>query len=295
MSYGKKEEIKEQILLKLPRGIFLEIDGIRRSVPGLLENLSELRLEALSFSSIVIGGKRYPLFRKVGYADIEQTLFRIVGGELFTIGERIKRGYISLPGGVRVGIGGTATYDGDGIRGICEVGSLVFRFPTGRCDFATQLYEEWCSSDGGMLIASKPAGGKTTALRSLCQKIGSGRGAKAVVVVDERCEFNSSERIAGVVSILRGYKRSEGVEIALRTMSPQVIAVDEILTEEDASALSVAVGAGVTVLATTHAGGCREALLRPAVSLLNKMGAFSRVVLLDSEDGRFFIKEVEAC
>ncbi len=295
MLYRKKEENKEKILSKLPRKILLEIESIRLSVPSLFELLSEVRLEAISQSSFVVGGRRYPFIKKVGYSDIEETLYRITDGELFSVGEQIKRGYIPLPGGARMGVGGTANYDTENIRGISEIGSLIFRFPTGRCDFAEELCRVWFLGEGGMLIASKPAGGKTTALRTLCQRIGSGREAKAVVVVDERCEFDSLERFPGVVSILRGYRRAEGVEIALRTMSPEVIAVDEILTEEDAHALSMAVGAGVTVLATTHASGCREALLRPAVNLLAKRGAFSRVVHLDKENGRFFIKEVEAC
>lgn len=288
-------ENTEKILCYLPTKIYKEIEGVRLSIRGFFELLSEVRLEALSHSSVVIGGQRYPLFGKVDHAELEETLIRITGGELFAVNEQIKRGYIALSGGVRVGICGRAAYDGDGIRGISEIGSLVFRFQTGRCDFADHLYSEWCSGEGGMLIASKPAAGKTTALRSLCQRIGTGRGAGAVVIVDERCEFDALDRFFGSVSILRGYRRAEGVEIALRTMSPEVIVVDEILTIEDAEALSMAVGAGVTVLASTHAGGCREALLRPGVRLLAERGAFTRVVLLGKAEGRFFIKEVEAC
>lgn len=286
---------KEKILRSLPPKICKEIESIRMSIRGFFALLSEVRLEALSHSSVVIGGVRYPLFERVGHTELEQTLVRLTGGELFAVNEQIKRGYIPLSGGVRVGICGRAAYDGEDIRGISEIGSLVFRFQTGRCDFADHLYSEWCRIEGGMLIASRPAGGKTTALRSLCQRIGTGRGARAVVIVDERCEFETQDRFYGSVSILRGYRRAEGIEIALRTMSPEVIVVDEILTTEDAQALSVAVCAGVTVLASTHAEGCREALLRPGVRLLVDRGAFTRVVVLDRSEGRFFIKEVQAC
>lgn len=289
------DDNKQRILRSFPPSVYSEIEAVRRSFRGFFESLSEIRLEALSHSSVVLGGTRYPLFSRVDSADLENTLVGITGGERFAVNEQIKRGYVPLSGGVRVGICGRASYDGDDIRGVCEIGSLVFRFQTGRCDFADQLYEVWQKREGGMLIASRPAGGKTTALGSLCRRIASDRGAGAVVIVDERCEFDSRERFPGAVSILRGYKRADGVEIALRTMSPEIIVVDEIFTAEDSRALSMAVGAGVTVLASTHAGGCKEALSRPSMSQLIERGAFSRVVLLDKCEGRFFIKEVQAC
>jgi stage III sporulation protein AA len=143
--------------------------------------------------------------------------------------DTIAKGYISLKGGVRVGITGDARYESGELVGIGNAKSLCFRIPDGKCDFAREVYKIWLDKGRpNMMITSPPGGGKTTLLRSLALLCGLGRDAMRTVVIDERRELMSEDYRGSLVDILSGYKRSEGLEIAIRTMSCQTVLVDEV-------------------------------------------------------------------
>ena len=138
-----------------------------------------------------------------------------------------------------------------------------------------------------MLICSAAGEGKTTAIRSLARLIGSGKDRMRVVVVDERCEFDPEAYPDSEVDILRGYRRSLGVDIAVRTMSSEVLIVDEIGSTEDALAMMSAIGAGVRVIATSHGVSLADAMKREYVRKLVEGGLFDSVVMIRRSDGRF--------
>ena len=128
-----------------------------------------------------------------------------------------------------------------------------------------------------MLIYSPPGVGKTTALRALAATLGRGKSPLNICVVDERCEFDPENYTAHTVDILRGYKRREGIEIATRTLSPDLIMMDEIGADDGENILSV-VRCGVPIIATAHGGSRDEILARPSLSGLISCGAFSVLV-----------------
>lgn len=194
-----------------------------------------------------------------------------------------------MDGGARVGICGSAKYDGGGIVGVGEIGSLVFRFPHGECSFAEELYDIWCSARSGLLIISPPCGGKTTALRALIGLVG-GRGGRRVVAIDERCELRAEDYAAASVDLLRGYDRRLGVELALRTMSAQVVAVDEIGNDGDSDALMAACGAGVSVIATAHGDGFADAMRRESISRIVCGGLVDTFVAIERTGGEFLLR-----
>ena len=138
-----------------------------------------------------------------------------------------------------------------------------------------------------MLICSGAGEGKTTAIRALARLIGSGNNAKRVVVVDERCEFDLAGYSDAQVDILAGYKRSLGVDIAIRTMSAEVIIVDEISSSSDALAMLSALGAGATVVATVHAGSLSDAIKRDYVKTLVLGGLFDSVCVIRKRESQF--------
>ena len=243
-------------------------------------DVSEIRLRLYGVCALVVRGENRSLSVRLDKSDIKE-IFRLVsGGAVFSHRDDVSRGFISLPLGVRVGVIGRARYEGGRVIGVDEVTSLVFRLPTGECSFARQLYGEWWRLGGGMLICSPAGQGKTTAIRSLARLIGSGREAKRVVVVDERCEFDPSEYCDAHVDILRGYRRAVGVDIAIRTMSAEVLIVDEISSFEDAKAMMSALGAGVTVIATAHADSLIGAAKRAYIRELMLGGLFDSVCII---------------
>lgn len=249
--------------------------------------ISEIRLRAERPSAILVLGKNIALDTRISKESLRDVFKRVCGGAVFAHRDDVARGFVSLEGGIRVGVSGLAKYEGGGLVGVTEVSTLVFRIPSGSCSFARELYKEWLGIGGGMLICSGAGEGKTTAIRALARLIGGAESPRRVVVADERCEFLPEDYQSSHVDILRGYKRSLGVDIAIRTMSAEILIVDEISSREDAEAMLAALGAGVTVIATVHARTLDDAMRRDYVRALVDGGLFASVCLISARGGRY--------
>ena len=271
----KNEEKLERILEYLPNGMAGEISRIARGRRG---EISEIRIRLGARSALLFGDESVTLFSPIDKQLMNETVDRLIDGALYAHRDSIAAGYISIGGGVRVGICGHARYDGDRLVGVGEISSLLFRIPPSECAFADELYRIYKeNSNHGLLIYSPPGVGKTTALRSLAHSLGSGRDARRVAVIDERCELDESDYKGDEVDILKGYRRREGIEIATRTMSPEVIMIDE-LGEGDAEPVSRVVRCGIPIVATAHAGSLDELKSRVALAPLLSLGAFDLFV-----------------
>ena len=282
--------LSREVLPLLPRRLADEVRSVLSSYRA--GELSELRLRSFGVCSVVIAGRSLPLFTPMTGDGLSALVARLCRGGAYAYADGIDRGYIPLEGGVRVGVVGTARYEGGRMVGVSEISSLVFRFPTGRCDFGEELHRLFLERGReGMLILSPPGGGKTTALRSLAGSLGRGRDALRVVAVDERCELDPNELCTASVDILRGYRRREGIELAVRCMSAEVILVDEIGSDLDAEAMELCRGVGVSVVATAHARDLADALSRRFVGSLIREGYFGSVVKILRTGGAFFVEQ----
>ena len=270
----------------LPDRISRELCGVMR---GSRLSVREIRLRSFGVCEVVTDGGSFPLLSRIDGYGMEKTVKRLCRGSPYAYIESIKSGYIPLSHGVRVGIVGEARYEGQRLVGISEISALNFRIPTALSNFAEGLYREWLATRGNLLILAPPSGGKTTALRSLARLIGTGRDARRVVVVDERCEFNPADYENSLVDILQGYRRGIGTEVAVRTMSPEVLLVDEISSTSDADALRSAVGVGVPIIATAHGTEPRSLLMRKPIAKLLYDGCFSHYSVIRAAGGGFVI------
>lgn len=187
--------------------------------------------------------------------------------------ESIKEGYITAPGGHRVGLCGLTLYRNGHAAGLREVTSLCIRVARDYPGIAEQI-----PSHGSVLILGAPGWGKTTLLRDLIRQ----RGEREMVsVADERGELFPDGFDTGLrVNILRGCKKGAAMEQLLRTMGPSCLALDEITAEEDCLGLLRAFGCGVTLLATAHAGSYEEYLTRPVYKPLTESMLFQWIVVL---------------
>ena len=275
-------------LLKLfPGKLSLEIERLAMGRVGGFSRIKEISLNLSGMSSLLIGDERIRLFYKIERGEIEDILRGVCDGALYAHRDSIAKGFVSLEGGIRVGVCGRASYDGGSLVGVSSVSSLLFRIPTGECAFSDELYRIFNTGVGsGMLIFSPPGVGKTTALRSLAYSLGGGVRPMRVAIVDERFEFYEDDYVGRQVDILKGYKRSEGVEIAVRTLSPEVIFIDEIGIEESRALLG-AVRCGVPIVATAHASSIEEVLNKPSLSSLFDCSAFGLLVGISKEGGSY--------
>ena len=261
------------VLSYLPARISEEIlrlvNGRREGTIG----LREIRLRAEGRCSIIYLGEKIQLFSTLTKNEAEALVNLLCEGALYAHRDTLASGYITMRGGVRVGICGYARYEGGKLVGVSEMRSLVFRIPGGECALSKELYDAFSEVHRGMLIYSPPGVGKTTALRSLAESVGGGACPRRVCVVDERCEFSEEDYTSCEVDILKGYSRHAGIEIATRTMSAEVIMIDEI-GADDADSIRDVLRCGIPIVATAHAADYGEVKSKPGIEKLIATGAF---------------------
>ena len=278
-----KTERLMRVLEILPWGIAREIrriGGRRRDYPS---GLSEIRVRCRGRSSIVLSGTNIPLFTRVFEDEIARIYDRLLSGSLYAHTRDLKSGFISAFSGVRVGVCSAVSDSGDLPS---KIHGLVFRIPISESEAADELYAAWSSSGGGMLIYSLPGEGKTSALRALAAAIGRKSGLR-VAVIDERREFMPEDYDDVAVDILSGYSKERGLEIALRTLSPEVIIIDEIGNSSEADALLSVGRGGVPIIASAHAASFDEVVRKASVARLRDAGYFKVYARLYREGNRF--------
>ena len=221
------------------------------------------------------------LKRPVEKEDLTFTVNMASGYSPWTA-ETIARGYITAPGGHRIGLCGQATVFDGRMTGISRVSSLCVRAAK---DFSG-IAKKAADLSGSILILGCPGSGKTTLLRDLIRY----RSESALVsVVDERGEifptvqnqicFPAGRR----TDVITGCAKSQGIEAVLRSMNPQVIAVDEITAQEDTQALLHAGWCGVSLLATAHAASKQDLYRRQVYKPLVESKLFDTLLILQPD------------
>ena len=289
----KKTEEKPRALAVtrlLPAEMAEEITRLASCRQGGLSSVKEISLRLGGVCSLKIGREEIRLFSTLGREEMDMISEGLTNGALYAYRDSIAEGFISLERGIRVGVCGSASYDGGSLVGIKNITSLIFRIPTGECEFSEELYGVFCRGIGrGMLIYSLPGVGKTTAIRKLASMVGGGKMSKRVAVVDERGEFDEFDYIGCKVDILKGYKKKIGIEIATRTLSPQLIMIDEI-GAEDAEAILSVIKCGIPIVATVHASSKEELMSKPALKPLFETSAFSVALGIFMKNGEDLLR-----
>lgn len=230
--------------------------------------------------------------------DIERTLQLVTENSWYAWEQEILGGFVTLPGGHRVGIGGQAVYAQGMLKTIRHVSSLNFRQARQVVGAADSIINTVVSkaSDNVLstLIVSPPGCGKTTLLRDLTRQVAN-RGFQ-VVVIDERSELASSYRgvpqldVGAQTDVLDGYSKQVGVYHALRALGPQIVVTDEIGHSEDAWILAELARSGVKVIATCHGSSWEQLKKRSWAKAC--LGIFELVIVLSRRLGPGTIESV---
>ena len=261
----------------LPQWMRGQVDRLGRDA------LQELRLRLGQTPELVLGVTSHHLERVTGREDLA---FCVNAASRYSpwSAATASLGYITAPGGHRVGLCGEAVMQNGVMTGIRSPTSLCLRVARDFPGIAARVPK----TNASMLILGRPGAGKTTLLRDLIRQR-SETLPGSVTVVDERGElfpkgedgfyFPPGKR----TDILTGCAKRDGIETALRTMGPSCIAVDEITAQADCDALLRAGWCGVTLLATAHASGRNDLFTRPVYRPLVESGLFNTLLILQQD------------
>lgn len=228
--------------------------------------------------------------------DIDETFRAVVEYSVHSFSKELKNGYVTIEGGHRVGICGTAVCGKDGVETIKNISAMNFRIAREFLGSADKISEKIFSRGlFGTLIIGPPSSAKTTVLRDLCRQLGN---RVCLSVIDERSEIAAAYHgipqndVGMFTDVFDSYPKKEGIITALKVMSPKIIAVDELGSEEDCLAVEQCMNCGVKILATAHAGSIEEIKARKHIWNLCKERIFEKIVLLGSDDKLGKILEV---
>jgi len=231
------------------------------------------------------------------YLCLEQTVRAICGYSLHTHQWEMTRGYITLRGGHRVGLASTAVEKDGRVTSVKEISSINIRIARQIIGLADPLVS--LGKQGGLLIIGRPGSGKTTLLRDLARQLSGTRSPLyKVTLLDERGELAAvwdgiPQNDIGVnTDVLNGFPKSIAMEIAIRSLSPDIVICDEIGSEQEAIGLLGCVNTGAKVVATIHADSMEELRFKPWAMQLIQGRVFSNLVLLDRNQGKGQIERI---
>lgn len=305
--------VENEILSYLP----VKIQQMLRQITAeKYKDLEEIRLRCGQPLLLQIGereltvsreGRLTPILQQ-GYQVEGEDIWRIIASisdnSLYAFEEDIRRGFITIPGGHRVGLAGQVVLKGNHIQMIKDFGSVCFRVARQVIGCADPIMPALFAGTRGTLqntlIVSPPRCGKTTLLRDITRLVSSGGKYPGlnVAVVDERSEIAGCYKgvpqldVGPRTDILDGCPKDLGMMMAIRALSPQVVVTDEIGREGDVGAVMECIRAGVTIISTAHAGSLEELRQRPILRKMMAEGVFQLLIILSRRHGPGNIEQV---
>ncbi len=308
----------EEILKIFPLGL----RGILQALPLDFAELQEIRLRAgkpllLQYQGReVFGGREGELTGEAGRAyevsmrEIRETLEHVGRHSLYAFEEEMRQGFLTITGGHRIGLAGRTVLEGNQVRSLKNISFLNVRLSHEVKGCADPVLPFLYREDGQVchtLILSPPRCGKTTLLRDLIRQISNGsppeegqpsRPGHTVGVVDERSEIGGcylgipSNDLGIRTDVLDCCPKTQGMMMLIRSMSPEVVAVDEIGGYEEIHAIEAVLHCGCRLLATVHGSSMADLLGKPLLKKLVQDQVFERYVILHRPGGGSWVRQI---
>ena len=281
LASGIKEESLREIRLRTGRGLMIETSA------------GEMLLNA-SGRTVAFEQEAY----RVTEADVKTALELLTGYSVYAFEEELRQGYFTVEGGHRIGVAGRAVVEGGRVQRLSYISFLNFRVAH-ECKGCSETLFRRLYGDGlyyhTLLFA--PAGcGKTTFLRDLIRLL-SNNGLR-IGVADERselaaCHYGVPQHDLGMrTDVMDRCPKAEAMVMLLRSMTPQILAADEIGMEADVFAIRAAAGSGCKVVASAHGGSFEEVIRNPVLRTLWEERRFERYVCLEKRGNSFGVKAI---
>lgn len=296
----KRFDVAVQALSPRLSEVFLSLPNTEK------EKIREIRLRTAKPVTVITGNdimflsssKRITaVYSELNYktdeAEITEIFRRMCRYSVYSYTDTINKGYITLSGGHRAGVAGTAVSENGKITAVRDVCCINLRIAREIKGAADEIYKEFfCSQASSVIIAGPPSSGKTTILRDLARQLsGAERGRMMkTFICDERGEIGAG--VSGIAQndlgincdLITGYPKDCGILIGLRSFSPNIIICDEIASDSEADAVEMGLNSGVDFALSIHARNEEELKSKRILKRLLKSGSFKAVVLLSGEN-----------
>lgn len=289
-----------QILMYFPSDIRPYVEQMLTKHP---ETLEEIRIRINRPLSFLIAGKEiHNLETTVIDKETLEKIFHIITNySYYSVEQELQNGYITIPGGHRIGICGKAVVEQGIIKTLVDINSLNFRLARQKKGVADKVLpylfnnREFLST----IILSPPNCGKTTLLRDIIRNLaGTAKYHYKVAVIDERSELGGCYKgipqldLGMRSDIVDGCPKRDGMIMMIRAMSPHIVATDELGKKEDVEALEYAITAGVKVLTTVHGHDLYDLEKKPYFDHILQLKLFKRLVIMSNKKGMGTIEDI---
>lgn len=245
-------------------------------------------------------------YYKIKKTDLGATVAALTSNSIHAFEREISRGYLTIEGGHRVGIGGDCIYENNKLKGFKNITSLNIRISKDFVNCSKSILKYIIKDSHSIyntLIAGPPLSGKTTVIRDIARNLSDGTlnplyyGCD-VTIIDERGEIAAIHNgipqvyVGGRTDVMSYCMKSDGFMMSIRSLAPKVIISDELGSEDDYDTIHFAIKSGVNVITTCHCYSLNDLFKNSYVNRILSDGFIERVIVLGSEPMPSTVKQI---